>query len=31
VQVELGGLLFLFAWPAFVDAFEQGWEQGGQP
>ena len=31
VSIVLGGLLFLSAWPAFVDAFEQGWEQGSRP
>ncbi|NTW42549.1 MAG: DUF4190 domain-containing protein [Cellulomonadaceae bacterium] len=31
VSIVLGVLLFTSAWPAVVDAFEQGWEQGIQP
>lgn len=35
VSIVVGGLLFVSAWPAFVDAveqgFEQGWEEGSQP
>lgn len=31
ISIVVGGLILASAWPAVVDAFEQGWEQGSQP